>query len=294
MNPIWQVRLLMLLVAVVLAIRPGVGEAESQPVPGGSDLDVLLVVDQTVSMSALDYAGVRSRLEGVRDDLTTIVEELPDSRFSVVRFGKSSQVALPFTSDSDRVLDVVADLGREPLLAGVGTSIDRPLDDMTQLLRRDAEQHPDRRRVVVFASDGEVTADGAQQRSFAVLAPWLDEGAVLGYGSEQGGLMPTGGTPPWTFVRDLSKDTVARSHIDEDNLRTIADQMGVDYAHRVSPGGLDGWTAALRHGTPGPDEEPGNKYELYWLLALLLFGLALVELRYDIGQLLEARQELAR
>lgn len=294
MNPIWQVRGLMVVVALLILIRPGVGDDETQTVPAGSDLEVLLVVDQTVSMSALDYAGVRSRLEGVREDLTAIVEDLPDSGFALVRFGKASKVEVPFTSDSEEVLDAIADLGREPLLAGVGTTIDRPLADMTALLRRAAEQHPDRRRIVVFASDGEVTAEGTRQRSFAPLAPYLDDGAVLGYGTEQGGLMPTGGEPPWTFVRDLSTGQDARSRIDEDKLRAIAEQMDVEYAHRTAPGGLDDWVEALRRGTPGPDEEPGSKYELYWALALLLFGLALVELRHDIGQLLEARQELAR
>lgn len=294
MTPIWQVRSLLLVLGFLLALRPGVGDDDTETVPAGSDLEVLLVVDQTVSMSALDYAGVRSRLEGVREDLTQMVEQLPDSRFAMVRFGKSSRVALPFTTDSDELLDTIDELGREPLLAGVGTSMDRPLGDMTALLRRAVEQHPDRRRIVVFASDGEVTAEGTRQRSFAPLEPYLDGGAVFGYGTEQGGLMPTGGEPPWTFVRDLKTGKDALSHLDEDNLQRIADQMGVEYAHRTAPGGLDDWVQALRRGTPGPDEKPVNKYELYWLLALLIFGLALVELRHDIRELLVARQELGR
>lgn len=294
MTPIWRVRLGLVVLGLLLAIRPGLGDDDTETVPAGSDLEVLLVVDRTVSMSALDWAGVRSRLEGVREDFREMVEQLPDSRFALVSFGRTSRVELPFTSDSDEVLDVVDGLGREPLLAGVGTTVDRPLADLTELLRRSTEQHPERRRVLVFASDGEVTVEGTRQRSFEPAAGYVDEGAVLGYGTEQGGLMPTGGRPPWTFVRDLSTDSNALSKIDEDNLRRIADQLDVEYAHRAGPGGLDDWAQELRRGTPGSDEEPGHKYELYWLVALLMFGLALFELRHDLRELLVARRELRR
>lgn len=294
MTPIWRVRLGLVVLGLLLAIRPGLGDDDTETVPAGSDLEVLLVVDRTVSMSALDWAGVRSRLEGVREDFREMVEQLPDSRFALVSFGRTSRVELPFTSDSDEVLEVVDGLGREPLLAGVGTTLDRPLDDLTELLRRSTGQHPERRRVLVFASDGEVTAQGTRQRSFEPAAGYVDEGAVLGYGTEQGGLMPTGGRPPWTFVRDLSTSSNALSKLDEDNLRRIADQLDVEYAHRAGPGGLDGWVQELRRGTPGGDEEPGHRYELYWLVALLMFGLALLELRHDLRELLVARRELRR
>ncbi len=294
MSLIWQVRVAMLVLGVLLAFRPGLGDDDVETVPAGSDLEVLLVVDQTVSMSALDYAGVRSRLEGVREDFTELVEQLPDSRFALVVFGKRSRVEVPFTTKADQLLEKVERLSREPLLAGKGTVVDRPLDDITEMLSRAAEQHPDRRRVIVFASDGEVTAANATQRSFAGAADYLDEGAVFGYGTEEGGLMPTGGEPPWTFVRDLSTGADARSHLDEENLKRIADELDVEYAHRNAPGGLDDWAQALRRGTPGTDEEPGNKYELYWVLALLIFGLAMVELRYDLREMLAARQELSR
>ena len=294
MSRIWQVRVAMVVLGLLLSFRPGIGDDDVETVPAGSDLEVLLVVDQTVSMSALDYAGVRSRLEGVREDFSEIVEQLPDSRFALIRFGKTSRVELPFTTEADELLEAIAGLGREPLLAGVGTTVDRPLDDMTTLLRRSAEQHPDRRRILVFASDGEVTAAGSRQRSFAGLEGYLDGGAVLGYGSEAGGLMPTGGEPPWTFVRDLRTGRDALSRLDEENLQRIAHELGVEYAHRTSPGGLDDWVQALRRGTPGQDEEPGHKYELYWVLALLILGLAWYELRHDLREFLAARQELRR
>lgn len=293
MTAVWRVRLLMLLVAFLILLRPGFGEAGEEETAPGADLEILLVVDRTTSMSALDFAGVRSRMEGVREDLDEIVAALPNSRFAMITFGRNAQLDVPFTSDAEPVFEAIDGLAREPLLAGTGSRVDRPLDLMTDVLRRAAQSHPDRRQVVVFASDGEITVPKPPQRSFARLAAFVDDGAVFGYGTTSGGLMPTGGAPPWTFVRDPATQQDARSRLDETNLRGIADQLEVSYAHRAAPGGLDDWAASLRGGAGTPDREGAAKYQLYWMLALLLFGLGLAELRLDWLALLEARRALA-
>jgi Ca-activated chloride channel homolog len=292
MTPVWRVRVLMVLVVGLILLRPGFGEAEGAEAAPGSDLEILLVVDRTTSMSALDFAGVRSRMEGVRADLDEIVAALPNSRFALITFGRDAELEVPFTSDAEPVFEAVDALAREPLLAGTGSRVDRPLGLMNDVLRRASQSHPDRRQVVVFASDGEVTAPKPPQRSFAKLAAYVDAGAVFGYGTATGGFMPTGGAPPWTFVRDPATREDARSRIDEANLRGIADQLDVSYAHRVAPGGLDDWADNLRRGEGVPDRESAAKYQLYWMLALLLAGLALAELRLDWLALLRARKEL--
>ena len=138
MTPIWRVRLLMLLVAGLILLRPGFGEAGDEETAPGSDLEILLVVDRTTSMSALDFAGVRSRMEGVREDLDEIVAALPNARFAMITFGRNAQLEVPFTSDAEPVFAAIDGLAREPLLAGTGSRVDRPLDLMTDVLRRAA------------------------------------------------------------------------------------------------------------------------------------------------------------
>ena len=53
----WNLRIAMAVLAVLIAFRPGIGGAVNAEEPVGSDLEVLLVVDETLSMSALDHAG---------------------------------------------------------------------------------------------------------------------------------------------------------------------------------------------------------------------------------------------
>ena len=45
---------------------------------------VLFVVDDTISMLANDYDDGRTRLEGVREDCSYIMDKLPGARFAVI------------------------------------------------------------------------------------------------------------------------------------------------------------------------------------------------------------------
>jgi Ca-activated chloride channel family protein len=282
MKPNWNIRIAMAVLAVLIAVRPGLPSGNATEVPRGSDLEVLLVVDETLSMSALDHAGVRSRLEGVREDLTQVTKALPDSQFALIGFGHDASVDLPFTSDPGAVSRAVTGIAREPMLAGTGTVLDRPLPLMHSVLSGIAKQYPDRRRVVIFVSDGENTLAGARQASYAGLAKYIDAGAVLGYGTLGGGRMPTGGEPPWTFVRDQSTGKDAVSRADEPNLRKIAKQLGVEYAYRGGSGDLTEWAQGLARGGPDDPGQEDDKREVYWILALVLAALAVVELRLDV------------
>jgi Ca-activated chloride channel family protein len=168
------------------------------------------------------------------------------------------------------------------MLAGTGTVLDRPLQLMQSVLEGIAEQHPERRRVVIFASDGENTLAGARQASYSGLAKYIDQGAVLGYGTLGGGRMPTGGEPPWTFVRDHLTGEDAVSRADEQNLRKIAKELGVEYAYRGGSGDLTEWAQGLARGGDTKAAPQDDKREVYWILALILAALAIVELRLDV------------
>lgn len=292
MKPNWNIRIAMAVLAILIAVRPGLGGGDDESTKVGSDLEVLLVVDETLSMSALDHAGVRSRLEGVREDLGDVTHALPDARFGLIGFGHDVKMDLPFTSSRQAVDRAVAGIAREPMLAGTGTVMDRPLALMQSVLARAEKERPDRRRIVILVSDGENTAPGVKQDSFAPLAPFIDGGAVLGYGTPAGGRMPTGGEPPWTFVRDVSTSADALSRIDDANLRTIAEELGIEYAYRGGTGDLTDWARGLSRGAAETErgEEYEDKQELYWILALLLAALAVVELRLDVAAWRQAKE----
>jgi Ca-activated chloride channel family protein len=135
--------------------------------------------------------------------------------------------------------------------------------------------------MVVYVGDGENTAEG-EQASFAEIEDLVDGGIVLGYGTEEGAKMPEADdlSTDDGYVYDQDRNEDAISRIDEDNLRTIAAELDVDYEHRTEPGGMlafaDGFESsyALDEGADAP-----AKHDLTWLFGLLLLGLVLLELR---------------
>ena len=68
-----------------------------------SNLDIMFVIDTSVSMRALDYDGEKERFEGVINDCCYIVDELSGSKFSIMTFGDTVQRLIPFTTDCDMV-----------------------------------------------------------------------------------------------------------------------------------------------------------------------------------------------
>ncbi|WP_309649638.1 vWA domain-containing protein [Nocardioides sp.] len=291
----WILRALMVVVLAAIALRPGLG---TEPVPTSpAQVEVIVVIDRTTSMSALDWDGRQPRLDGVRRDLTDLVAALPTGRFTVLTFGRRVATELPSTQDDSLIEDTLALVGREQPFAGTGSRLDRPLETLSDLLDQVRERVPDRPRLVVLMSDGENTNRQAQA-SYDVLASSVDDGLVLGYGTVAGGRMPADEEQPGSgWIQDVRTGRDALSRLDEANLRSVAAELGLPYLHRTAPGSLDevaaGWAERFRDSEPTPGGEVPVALELTWLLALALLLLVLVDLRSHWQRLLEARRALS-
>ncbi|UMG93449.1 hypothetical protein [Nocardioides sp. TF02-7] len=149
--------------------------------------------------------------------------------------------------------------------------------------------------MVVFVSDGENTADGADQASFEQLADLVDGGVVLGYGTADGARMPEADdlSEDEGYVYDFETNDDAISRIDEENLQRVADEMGIDYVHRTGPGGMaaiaDGFEAS--YSLDGEGRTAQN--DLTWVFGLVLLGLVLLELRTQWRALWTSHRVLA-
>jgi len=275
----WAARLVMVWALVVVAAQPSSSTQDPVGTPS-ANVDVLVVVDRTGSMAAQDWDGGKPRLDGVRADLTTLVDALPGARWSVLAWDSQAVQTLPFTTDAHAVTSWAATVRQEISDYSSGSQIDRPLDKMTQILRDDAKRRPSAHRYVVMMSDGEPTAD-TPITSFATVSKDLYGGVVLGYGTTGGGRMRSydgsvdpDPNAPW--ILDQSGQP-AVSRIDESVLTTVAGQMHVPYLHRTSPapGDLTAWAKKI---DVEPMTVPGRSSTVFlaqtWPAAFVL-GLAL-------------------
>ncbi|PRY69641.1 Ca-activated chloride channel family protein [Glaciihabitans tibetensis] len=280
----WSLRLLMLLLLAAVALRPGVGGTEPGPAAEGG-LEVYFVVDTTSSMAAEDFGDEGSpRLSGVRADISALAQTLAGAEFALITFDSSAVQRMPLTSDLSALRSAVTVLTQEVTNYSAGSSIDASTELLTRVLADAEEAHPDRPRVVYYFGDGEQTV-ATEPGSFAALEPSIDGGAVLGYGTEEGGRMLSydGYADMYsesTYIQDFTTTppTDAISRIDETRLQSIADQLGVSYEHRDSGQGVDSLVRGIEFETPDVTTETGTApTELYWILVIPLLALLVRE-----------------
>ena len=242
----WLRRGAMVACVLGIALAPAVPD---ETIRVETNAEVFFVVDRTGSMAAEDYDGARPRLAGVRHDLVAVMEALPGARYSVIGFDSQATRQLPLTTDSRAVRTWAETLRQEITWYSAGSSIDRPLGTLTDALRGAAERNPADVRLVFFLSDGEDTEGDAAPADpapggYARLSPLVDGGAVLGYGTPAGGHMrtydgtdATGAGTDAAYITDETRpgSPPALSRIDEANLRRLAADLGLTYAHRIAP-----------------------------------------------------------
>lgn len=287
--------LLVVLLAAAIA-RPGL--------PGGSvqgataDLNVFFVVDTTTSMVAEDYGDGSPRMEGLRQDIMAIAEELPGARFSLITFDIKGHVRMPLTTDTLALETITSVLEPQVTAYAKGSSITAARQVLAERLAGARDSHPERPRLVFYLGDGEQTSARAPQ-PLELDNGLVAGGAVLGYGTAAGGRMKenTGlesddGAREASYVQDGSGGTTrdAVSRIDEARLQEIAGQLGVPYVHRSAG---DPVAAMMQQARPGALEHtqdagslPGRT-ELYWIFAAGAFALGLVEAAVVLRRLRE-------
>ncbi|NUO34637.1 MAG: VWA domain-containing protein [Dermatophilaceae bacterium] len=290
----WRLTAAALLLGLA-AVRPAVpGE---QVDTTAANLNVYFVVDTTSSIIAEDYGDERPRIEGVAADIAAIADALPGARYSVVTFDQDARVRLPLTTDTTALDAAVETLLPESYEASRGSSVTQAKDRLTSLLEQAAARAPERGRVVYYLGDGEQTA-AEPPAPFDVAKGLVNGGAVLGYGTTEGGRMKATRSrfdSSRSYIKDPSTGEDARSVISEDTLRAIAGQLGLPYLHRESGDSIDPAVAGIdleRFGTSEQIERQKvlARRELYWPLLIGVAGIAAWEIGAAATALLQTRR----
>lgn len=265
---LWGTRTLLVLLCFVMLLRPGLTGAASQTV--ATDTDIYLVVDTTASIVAEDWNGESPRIDGIREDVAALVLAYPGARFSLITFASNAEIRLPLTTDSSAVISSLSVLRPETTTVSKGSDIGAAADTLTRALEAGAQSQSDRSRMVFYFGDGEQTSSRTQ-KSFEKAQELVDGGAVFGYGTTEGGAMKvTSGmatdSPSDEYIE--YEDEVALSVIDEANLTTIAEQLGVKLQVRSADSTADFPKAPTSSMKVTTAETQGGIFDLSWILAL--------------------------
>lgn len=281
-NYIRQISIVILLFVINLRIM----------VPGGTvttvapEIDILFVCDNTISMLAEDYNGDERRMDAVKKDCMYIVEQFPGASVSIVTFDSSVEMKVPYTVDTFIVQQTFEALNGEASYYANGSSLNMVMSQMEEYLDRGRDTY----QLVFFISDGEITKDGEKLKSYQGLSEYIDDGAVLGYGTAEGGHMQTvsmsmtDDEPEYLYYYDDNFDKVkAVSKIDEGNLRSIAENLDVDYIHMTAHSDIYDYINDIKDNMSGvvtsenQDSTVGYSETYYYflipLIVLLVFDL---------------------
>lgn len=230
-STIMELLMILLLFLINLRIMTPSGKAQV----AANNLDVIFVIDKSISMIASDYK-TKTRLEGLKESCTSIIENLEGARFSVITFDNGSNILIPLTSDSNMTKESIEVIQVKDEWAASGSTLNAPLENMLKVLKSSKEKG-DRVRILFYISDGELTRDGETLSSFESVKEYVDNGAVLGFGTEEGATMYIGvdkslaGDYYGGYIYDTLSGEKSISTIDENNLKKIANDIAIDYIH---------------------------------------------------------------
>ena len=213
---LWQFLLLWLAwsALVVTMMKPQLLESHTEVVSAGYDL--MLAVDTSRSMEALDFSvdgKPVNRLAVVKGVVGRFIEQRQGDRVGLVLFGDDAFLQAPLTMDGSAVkamLDTAV-----PRMAGDSTAI----GDAVGLAVKKLRERPEGSRILILLTDGENTSGSLPPREASLLAQRYDTRIyTIGVGSEGEVPFPEGG-------RIVMKEMP----LDEGLLQEMADSTGGAY-----------------------------------------------------------------
>ncbi|MBB3754208.1 hypothetical protein FHT44_006730 [Mycolicibacterium sp. BK634] len=287
----WSGLTLAILFIVMAALRPGFdSDQASQSIEfSGAKTDqnvnVFFVVDRSVNSRVEDYGAGKSRMSGMRTDIGALIDEYSHARFGLISFAGKAGTDWPLSDDAWSLHSMVQGLSPYTLVtadAMYQTDAFAARDVLSSKVEEAGKLFPGSTTVVFYLGEG---APGSRvaPSSFDLPAGAIAGGAVLGYGTAAGGPIPLG----WSagnkvYAGDPGGGAPLNSAIDEGRLKEVASQLGVPYFHRESAKPISGAVPVIelkdQHNDAAMTLKLIDRWELYWVFALLAVLLVLIEI----------------
>ena len=238
---------------------------------------MLFVLDNTISMQALDYDGKNTRMSGVVEDSKHIINKLYGANFSLICFDNNAKVVIPYTRDVNSIINGFNNIMPIQDLYAKGSSLNMPYNTIKDYLKKSKEKS--NFNILFFISDGEIT-NNEKLRNYYDISDMLDDGAVLGYGSNKGGYMKsTTDSSDNKYIIDNSSNNKAISKIDESNLKRLANDLNIDYIHMNKKNNIEDKLSEIKYRINKKDysSNKSNYNDIYYIFVVPLFILLIID-----------------
>lgn len=270
-------RILMIILLFIISQRPIIIQENEQVSQYDSKLlDIIFIVDRTVSMNAIDVDN-NTRLEAIKKDCNKIIETFPDSYYLLMLFDTFPNIEYPLVNEIGILKEMInnIDIVRPNNVSGVAT-LKAPYEELKNVLKT-PKRDRNVKRIVFFMSDGEVNSSNKEDKDFSDykdISSMIDNGMVIGYGTASGAKIKVKDT----FLNNGN----AVSKIDENNLKTVASNLKIDYIHRINSNDIEKKLEDIKKiiENDNTDDKINIKGELYSYFTGALLVLLLLELLY--------------
>lgn len=236
------------LLLIAAATRPAVGARPVIRPTGDLDPNVFLVVDRSPDMAVADVDG-QARTALVHSDIDRLIDRYRNARFAVIGFTSRPTLEWPLSADAWSLKPVMSAATTYPAMPGESTDPGAAGTVLRYQLLGALQRYPRAKNLVFYLGAGRPPTARPQQE-FNLAAGSISGGAVLGYGDNAAGSLPT-----------------------------VADQIGVPYLQRTDQQALDAVLPEYRPPQRAPEEYTEHVgVQLYWALAGPAALLLLVEL----------------
>lgn len=215
-------RMLALAALIVALARPQIGEGHSEIEASG--IDIVLAVDVSGSMQALDFATpeeIATRLDIVKRTIAEFIEKRPNDRIGLVAFAKEPYLVSPLTLNHDWLVKNLDRL-HIGLIQADGTAIGAAIGMSANRLR----DLPSKSRIVVLLTDGEDTVGKIPPVAAAEAAKAFDVKVYTIAAGKKGDVPMPRLDEQGQIIKDRSGRVViagyAPSNIDEETLQEVA------------------------------------------------------------------------
>lgn len=279
-------RILIIILLVIISQRPML--KNQNEITFALNIDVLFVVDNTVSMNAVDANG--TRLNKVKSDCKRIVELLPGANYALITYANLSLVKYPFTSDMATINSVIDQMKIIDPYYAKGSTLDMPYDNIKLLLNSSSKKDK-HQQILIFMGDGELIGQEKQNTNidkFKDLKDIIDGGMVIGYGTTEGSKVKITESVVLDKITDKegylidgsnNNKNLSISKLNEDNLKALASNLSLDYYHMPDDNSLSKKVQNIKDNSISNEEgEEEIDKDIYYYFSFALIILLLLEL----------------
>lgn len=290
-------QIVMVLLIFAINLRIMVPNDEMKVTTYEMKANVIFVIDDTISMVANDMGDGQTRLDAVKSDCSYIIDNMVGARFAVIDFHNISNIMCPFNDDVTFIKSIINSIRPLEEWAARGTDISVCKKNLLTELK--SAEDNGAYTVVFFISDGEDNKC-EEDYGFRELAQYIDDGAVLGYGTAKGGEMYVNSyyddedaepTPITTYDYSMGTYMNAISKMDEENLKDIAKDLGVEYVYMDNTSKLDSLIDHVLANIEVGEQQKveAGKDDTYYYFVIALLVMVLVECFFTKKQLSERK-----